>query len=198
MFTLLDVCASSLLGRHANLHCIAPMLVDDPQMESNTFICISGRNKKPNETNRTETDRATTRQKERRPNRVEPEQIHFRTEPNRTDELSKSPEPKRIEPMNFRKVQNRNESNRTVGMRRHLSVLRGWAQPPRSPSPSHGVHTAKFSTEMFPTKNHAGTESLGCPLILRKLTPFEQELDHRLGQQANAPSREPKRRSLRA
>ena len=41
----------------------------------------------------------------RRPNRVEPEQIAFRTEPNRTEPnrwiVEKSPEPKRIEPNRF-------------------------------------------------------------------------------------------------
>ena len=37
----------------------------------------------------------------RKPNRVEPGKIDFRTEPNRTDEFSKSLEPKRIEPDRF-------------------------------------------------------------------------------------------------
>ena len=34
MFTLLDLCVSSLRRGHANLLCIAPMLTDDPRRES--------------------------------------------------------------------------------------------------------------------------------------------------------------------
>ena len=34
MFTLLDLCASSLRRGHANLLCIVPILTDDPRRES--------------------------------------------------------------------------------------------------------------------------------------------------------------------
>ena len=34
VFTLLDLCVSSLRRRHANLLCIVPMLTDDPRRES--------------------------------------------------------------------------------------------------------------------------------------------------------------------
>ena len=36
MFTLLDLCVSSLRRGHANLLCIVPILTDDPRRESNT------------------------------------------------------------------------------------------------------------------------------------------------------------------
>ena len=65
---------------------------------------LSGRNKKPIRIGRTEPNRTEPSHdasEKRRPNRVEPGQIHFRTEPNRADEFSRSPEPKRIEPNRF-------------------------------------------------------------------------------------------------
>ena len=34
MFTLLELCVSSLRGGHANLLCILPSLTDDPRRES--------------------------------------------------------------------------------------------------------------------------------------------------------------------
>jgi hypothetical protein len=34
MFTLLDLCVSSLRRAHANLLCIVPILTDDPRRES--------------------------------------------------------------------------------------------------------------------------------------------------------------------
>ena len=34
MFTLLDLCVSSLRRGHANLLCIVPILTDDPRRES--------------------------------------------------------------------------------------------------------------------------------------------------------------------
>ena len=39
MFTLLDLCVSSLRRGHANLLCIVPILTDDPRRESNNHIC---------------------------------------------------------------------------------------------------------------------------------------------------------------
>jgi hypothetical protein len=44
MFTLLDLCVSSLRRGHANLLCIVPILTDDPRRESNSPVarkCIS-------------------------------------------------------------------------------------------------------------------------------------------------------------
>ena len=40
LFTLLDLCVSSLRRGHANLLCIVPILTDDPRRESNTYIYI--------------------------------------------------------------------------------------------------------------------------------------------------------------
>ena len=37
MFTLLDLCVSSLRRGHANLLCIVPMLTDDPRRESENY-----------------------------------------------------------------------------------------------------------------------------------------------------------------
>jgi len=44
MFTLLDLCVSSLRRGHANLLCIVPILTDDPRRESNnhTFSALTG------------------------------------------------------------------------------------------------------------------------------------------------------------
>ena len=51
MFALLDVCMSSLRRGHANLHCIAPTLTDDPRREpfpeTQTSNPISQNLKKP-------------------------------------------------------------------------------------------------------------------------------------------------------
>jgi hypothetical protein len=44
LFTLLDLCVSSLRRGHANLLCIVPILTDDPRRESNSPVarkCIS-------------------------------------------------------------------------------------------------------------------------------------------------------------
>ena len=38
MFTLLDLCVSSLRRGHANLLCIVPILTDDPRRESETHL----------------------------------------------------------------------------------------------------------------------------------------------------------------
>ena len=38
MFTLLDLCVSSLRRGHANLLCIVPILTDDPRRESREFF----------------------------------------------------------------------------------------------------------------------------------------------------------------
>ena len=38
LFTLLDLCVSSLRRGHANLLCIVPILTDDPRRESNTIL----------------------------------------------------------------------------------------------------------------------------------------------------------------
>ena len=40
MFTLLDVCVSSLRRGHANLLCIVPILTDDSPRESSTPLCL--------------------------------------------------------------------------------------------------------------------------------------------------------------
>ena len=40
MFTLLDLCVSSLRRGHANLLCIVPILTDDPRRESKLIIVI--------------------------------------------------------------------------------------------------------------------------------------------------------------
>ena len=41
LFTLLDLCVSSLRRGHANLLCIVPMLTDDPRRESsNSYIYV--------------------------------------------------------------------------------------------------------------------------------------------------------------
>ena len=40
LFTLLDLCVSSLRRGHANLLCIVPMLTDDPRRESMIIIII--------------------------------------------------------------------------------------------------------------------------------------------------------------
>ena len=64
-------------------------------------IIIAGRKKKPNRTEPNRTGPSHDASEKRRPHRFEPGNIHFRTEPDRA------------EPMNFRKVRNRNESNRT-------------------------------------------------------------------------------------
>ena len=37
LFTLLDLCVSSLRRGHANLLCIVPILFDDPRRESNIY-----------------------------------------------------------------------------------------------------------------------------------------------------------------
>jgi hypothetical protein len=37
LFTLLDLCVSSLRRGHANLLCIVPILTDDPRRESESF-----------------------------------------------------------------------------------------------------------------------------------------------------------------
>src|SRR6056300_326773 len=37
LFTLLDLCVSSLRRGHANLFCIVPILTDDPRRESNVM-----------------------------------------------------------------------------------------------------------------------------------------------------------------
>ena len=48
MFTLLDLCVSSLRRGHANLLCIAPILTDDPRRESDmrfsviADVCVCG------------------------------------------------------------------------------------------------------------------------------------------------------------
>jgi hypothetical protein len=45
LFTLLDLCVSSLRRGHANLLCIVPILTDDPRRESdyycNSLVSIS-------------------------------------------------------------------------------------------------------------------------------------------------------------
>ena len=38
LFTLLDLCVSSLRRGHANLLCIVPILTDDPRRESNDLV----------------------------------------------------------------------------------------------------------------------------------------------------------------
>ena len=38
LFTLLDLCVSSLRRGHANLLCIVPILTDDPRRESNREV----------------------------------------------------------------------------------------------------------------------------------------------------------------
>ena len=38
LFTLLDLCVSSLRRGHANLLCIVPILTDDPRRESNELF----------------------------------------------------------------------------------------------------------------------------------------------------------------
>ena len=38
LFTLLDLCVSSLRRGHANLLCIVPILTDDPRRESNLIV----------------------------------------------------------------------------------------------------------------------------------------------------------------
>ena len=38
LFTLLDLCVSSLRRGHANLLCIVPILTDDPRRESNQYV----------------------------------------------------------------------------------------------------------------------------------------------------------------
>ena len=44
MFTLLDLCVSSLRRGHANLLCIVPILTDDPRRESTQYnICSNAR-----------------------------------------------------------------------------------------------------------------------------------------------------------
>ena len=40
LFTLLELCVSSLRRGHANSFCIVPMLTDDPRRESNVNGCI--------------------------------------------------------------------------------------------------------------------------------------------------------------
>ena len=40
LFTLLDLCVSSLRRGHANLLCIVPILTDDPRRESYCIMCI--------------------------------------------------------------------------------------------------------------------------------------------------------------
>ena len=40
LFTLLDLCVSSLRRVHANLLCIVPILTDDPRRESYIYIYI--------------------------------------------------------------------------------------------------------------------------------------------------------------
>ena len=40
MFTLLDLCVSSLRRGHANLLCIVPILTDDPRRESGEHACL--------------------------------------------------------------------------------------------------------------------------------------------------------------
>jgi hypothetical protein len=42
LFTLLDLCVSSLRRGHANLLCIVPILTDDPRRESNMTECNNG------------------------------------------------------------------------------------------------------------------------------------------------------------
>ena len=41
LFTLLDLCASTLRRGHANLLCIVPMLTDDPRRESNVNSSVT-------------------------------------------------------------------------------------------------------------------------------------------------------------
>ena len=41
LFTLLDLCVSSLRRGHANLLCIVPILTDDPRRESNMIVCFA-------------------------------------------------------------------------------------------------------------------------------------------------------------
>ena len=43
LFTLLDVCVSSLRRGHANILCIVPMLTDDPRRESREYDYIMSR-----------------------------------------------------------------------------------------------------------------------------------------------------------
>ena len=43
LFTLLDLCVSSLRRGHANLLCIVPILTDDPRRESNNLDTPAGR-----------------------------------------------------------------------------------------------------------------------------------------------------------
>ena len=45
LFTLLDLCVSSLRRGHANLLCIVPILTDDPRRESNIDACHSNNHK---------------------------------------------------------------------------------------------------------------------------------------------------------
>ena len=83
-------------------------------------ILITGRNKKPNRAGRTEPNRILEFR-----NRPEPDAEPNRTEPDRATTRPKSAgrtvsnrgkyssEPNRTEPINFRKVRNRHESNRT-------------------------------------------------------------------------------------
>jgi hypothetical protein len=40
LFTLLDLCVSSLRRGHANLLCIVPILTDDPRRESEMELCF--------------------------------------------------------------------------------------------------------------------------------------------------------------
>jgi hypothetical protein len=43
LFTLLDLCVSSLRRGHANLLCIVPILTDDPRRESELRLQIRNR-----------------------------------------------------------------------------------------------------------------------------------------------------------
>ena len=40
LFTLLDLCVSSLRRGHANLFCIVPILTDDPRRQSGKHACL--------------------------------------------------------------------------------------------------------------------------------------------------------------
>ena len=42
LFTLLDLCVSSLRRGHANLLCIVPILTDDPRRESTVIMVATG------------------------------------------------------------------------------------------------------------------------------------------------------------
>ena len=47
MFTLLDLCVSSLRRGHANLLCIVPILSDDPRRESGDIASVQFETKLP-------------------------------------------------------------------------------------------------------------------------------------------------------